>query len=341
MQSQVERSCGNNMSDKPKVSVIILTYNHERYIEDCLNGMLRLNYDNIELIISDDASTDQTFQKIQALLPGLEKKFSGSGLTVIQNPSNQGLIKNAISAMNLAKGEYIKPLSGDDIILENYLSVMVDYMEGNRSCALAYCNSYIVPAQYKFGDAYRQYPEFFKNQNTEILPSDFFEKILFQEITINSPASLYRAAKYFEYGGYDPDIQVEDFNMWLTIARSEKIGYVDQTLILYRKADNSMTDHKRNDGSKLLFLYQEGLKAYTKHVPYLSDNEKRKRAWEIFFHYYLFNAVKLGYKKETAIIYEEAKKISNLPLKTKWIVLLSHTGMIELYRFFKRCGLKK
>lgn len=63
------------MNQKPLVSVVIPCYNHENYVQECIKSAIEQDYENIELIIIDDGSKDESVNKIQELVPGCEKRF--------------------------------------------------------------------------------------------------------------------------------------------------------------------------------------------------------------------------------------------------------------------------
>jgi glycosyltransferase involved in cell wall biosynthesis len=121
------------MSDTPKVSVCIVTYNHQNYIEQALLSALtqRTKFE-FEVIVGDDASTDGTvavIKKVAARFPNLR---------VIAHPRNVGVKDNYLSVHNSARGEYVAHLDGDDYWLPGKLQAQVACLEAHPECAVAW-----------------------------------------------------------------------------------------------------------------------------------------------------------------------------------------------------------
>ena len=99
----------------PLVSFILLTYNQELYVKYAVEGALTQNYPNLEIIISDDCSTDSTFDIIQSIVATYSNKHR---VTVLRNASNMGLITHINNLFaNYVHGDYIILAAGDDISL--------------------------------------------------------------------------------------------------------------------------------------------------------------------------------------------------------------------------------
>lgn len=107
------------MSNNPLVSVCIPVYNAVKYIEQTLNCFLNQTYSNIEIIVSDDCSTDGTLEK-------LEKFKDHEKITILKNSKNTGIGPNWNNAYNKAKGKYIVIANADDIHFSNFIEKAVN-----------------------------------------------------------------------------------------------------------------------------------------------------------------------------------------------------------------------
>jgi glycosyltransferase involved in cell wall biosynthesis len=121
------------MDQKPMVSVVMITYNHEKYIAEAMNGVFMQKCDfDIEFIIANDKSTDHTNQTIneiidQATIPDHIK------LSYYNHPNNKGMMKNFIWSLQQAKGKYISLCEGDDYWTDPLkLQKQVDFLEENE-----------------------------------------------------------------------------------------------------------------------------------------------------------------------------------------------------------------
>lgn len=112
---------------KPLISVVVYTYNLESFVEECLDSVYNLNYEHIELIISDDASTDRTVEIIQSWC----EKHSDDRfyrLEIVLASENRGQANNLNKGISVASGEYIKILAGDDLLLPDILDVYWEFI---------------------------------------------------------------------------------------------------------------------------------------------------------------------------------------------------------------------
>jgi len=121
------------MVDLPLVSVWMLTYNHQKFIKDCIESVISQNYNKIEIIIGDDASTDKT----QEILKEYQKKYPDI-IKLILHPTNIGITKNSNSVLKECKGKYLFFLDGDDLMLPGKIQKQVEFMEKNPQCSISY-----------------------------------------------------------------------------------------------------------------------------------------------------------------------------------------------------------
>lgn len=120
--------------NSPLVSVLMTAYNRENYLEDSIRSVLASTYHNFELIIVDDASTDNTVS--------LAEKFAKTDhrIKVFLNESNMGDYPNRNKAASYAKGKYLKYLDSDDIMYPHCLEVMVLSMEKFPEAGYGLCS---------------------------------------------------------------------------------------------------------------------------------------------------------------------------------------------------------
>jgi glycosyltransferase involved in cell wall biosynthesis len=131
------------MNNAHLVSVVLGTYNGEKYLEEQLDSIIRQTYPHIEIIIADDCSTDGT--------PDILEKYSGKhkNIKVYYNEKNLGLIRNFENTVQYANGEYIAFADQDDVWLPEKIQCLVDNFGDNT---LIYSDSEYIDAQGKFMD---------------------------------------------------------------------------------------------------------------------------------------------------------------------------------------------
>lgn len=108
----------------PLVSIIIASYNHVNYVEEAIRSVLSQTYDNIQLIVVDDASTDGSVEKI-------DKLSRYNGFLFVKNAENLGLNRSLDRAIAEVKGKYLGWFASDDAIFSDKIAKQVDFLEEN------------------------------------------------------------------------------------------------------------------------------------------------------------------------------------------------------------------
>ena len=241
------------MIKQPLVSIIIPCYNHEAFLDDCLGSILAQTYPNIELLICDDCSPDNSYEKIMSYMEELEKRFNN--VIILKNEINCGVTKNVNRMLKLAKGEFVKTLASDDCMAPDAISEMAHFLIENSQIDVVVSNGIKVPEE-------QRYPNFSGDVIYNALP-DFSADGFFTRVAqcnqISAPAAMVRMSVYEKFGLYDENIKVEDFEFWLRIFKDgkAKIAFLDEDLIYYRINANSMSSNTNNKTiekrKKLLF----------------------------------------------------------------------------------------
>lgn len=126
------------MSDSPKITVLVPSYNHGHYLQQRLESILRQSYRNFELIVIDDCSDDNSDGVIQVLQTQYDFHY-------IRNPQNSGTPFSAWEKLgNLAKGDYIWICESDDFAEPEFLEIAVGNMQEHFGAVLFYCDSWVV-----------------------------------------------------------------------------------------------------------------------------------------------------------------------------------------------------
>ncbi|MGB6035742.1 MAG: glycosyltransferase [Cryomorphaceae bacterium] len=116
---------------QPLVSVIVLTYNHERFIKSCLEGILNQDYENLEVIVCDDFSEDKTWGIIESI------DDEKGRIRSFRNKENLGPSRNFVCALELCKSDFIALCEGDDLWTDSSkLSLQMEEMNADSSVSL-------------------------------------------------------------------------------------------------------------------------------------------------------------------------------------------------------------
>ncbi len=229
--------------NKPLVSILIPCYNHEMFLDDCIGSIINQDYENIEFLICDDFSPDNSFAVIKNWEERLNERFSS--VIILKNDENLGVTKNINRMLKICNGEYVKVLASDDALAPNAISCTVDFLETDKETDILVVNGHLVKEHEHYpdfsleGKIYNEIPDFSQN--------GFLERIG-RCNHISAPAAFLRKKIFEEYGFYDENIKVEDFEFWLRIFkdRKAKITFLDKALIYYRINANSMSSTVNN-----------------------------------------------------------------------------------------------
>lgn len=212
----------------PRFSVVVPVYNAEKYLEKCIDSVLSQSFDNLELILVDDGSTDGSGH-ICDRFAALDKRVK-----VIQQ-KNQGHITARMNGAKAACGEYILFLDSDDYWLEG-LAQKVDEK-------LNLYNSEILVYRFTRGEA--PCHDFFKSEKSEITKADFFQ-VLVSEPGLNalySKAVKASIVKDVDVSSFASFRNSEDLVLTVKmVSAAKKISYIQDVLYYYRETPGSITN---------------------------------------------------------------------------------------------------
>lgn len=276
--------------EQPLVSICLLTYMHEKYIGDCLESLLSQTYSNMELLILDDASTDRTFEILKYYEKKLDEKFKC--LAISRNPMNIGNISaNFNQLITRAGGAYIKTFAGDDMMLPDYVSKIISYMEEHREAIMCYTNAYLVSDDFRWGDRPKRI--FCYKEHKPVPQQDIFDALM-HRCYICTPGAMIRRRAFDEYGLYDENIKYEDYDFWLRLSHNEMFDYLPGKLVYYRRGETSISNYKSADGKKKMdFMMREEQKLLKKNMRGLPKEQKRQYR-QYYYNRYLRRAIISG-----------------------------------------------
>lgn len=214
----------------PLVSVICLCYNHGRFVADCLESVYTQSYPNIELIIVDDASKDDSAGRIHALMR--------SGDYFIQNCENLGICRSFNLGLARARGKYIVDLACDDILPQHSIASQVAILEqSSLQTGAVFGDAILIEENGRpIGTWYERDDE---GRLLQQVPSgDVFRNVL-AETPILMGTSMTRKAVFDELDGYDEELVYEDFDFLVRATRNWHYLFVDQPWMIYRQVAGS------------------------------------------------------------------------------------------------------
>jgi len=220
------------MTTSPLVSVIAINFNFEKYVLEALESVKRQDYDNIELIIIDDHSTDNSVALIQKWLAS----YPGA-CQLIVNEKNLGVCATLNKAFARARGKYIAAIATDDIWLPDKTKVQVQLMEAAAPdvCAV-YSDAYLIRE-----DGSPRDRNFMEIRNVKGFPQGGIFEPLLTDNFIPAMSILLKMECFRAVGQFDEQLVYEDYDMWLRLSRRYKFLFSDYMSVKYRIKDKSLS----------------------------------------------------------------------------------------------------
>ena len=257
------------MKQYPLVSICIPTYNGEAFIMEAIASALIQTYSPIEIIISDDDSEDNTLQIVQSLQDKISVNLS------INHHPRLGIAENCNFCIQQAKGQYIKFLFQDDILLPNCITEMVELAEQDEQIGLVFScreiffatgddsHTDLITVYQDFQNLHQAWSNLKSIQSGQDLLKD--PNLLCHPINkIGEPTTVLIRQQVFEtVAGFDPNLnQLVDLEMWFRIMKHYQVGFVENSLSKFRlnrqqKTCQNISENADIDLNFYLKLYQD------------------------------------------------------------------------------------
>ncbi len=248
-----------NMETKNQalVSVLMTTYNREKYLAQAIESVLASSYRNFELLVVDDQSKDSSLAIAQSYAEKDSRVIS------ILNEKNLGDYPNRNKAASLAKGKYLKYVDADDMIYPTGLQVLVDSLEqfpdaGYGLCSLPQDKGRIYPFQLSSEQAYQRH---------------YFQQQLFHKAPLSA---IIRKEAFEAVGGFSGRRYLGDFEMWHVLSSKYPVVLMPQGVVWYREHEEQEMQNNRTDFTipfKYLLCSQEMLEK--EDCPLTAKDKKR------------------------------------------------------------------
>lgn len=216
------------MNENPLVSVLMTSYNREKYIAEAIESVLLSTYTHFELIIVDDGSKDDTVK--------IAKSYAerDARIQVYENEVNLGDYPNRNKAASYAKGKYLKYIDADDYIYPWGLAILVQCMEQFPESGWGFCSL----------DQNMKKPYPFQMSPTEAYEAEYFGRGLLNK----APLSAIIKREFFEAaGGFSGKQYLGDFELWHILAIRYPLVLMPQGIVWYRMHDEQQSNDNRTN----------------------------------------------------------------------------------------------
>ncbi|HEH9408228.1 TPA: glycosyltransferase [Aeromonas salmonicida] len=212
----------------PLVSIVIPSYNHDKYIKDCIKGIIEQDYEKIELLIIDDGSTDNSMNKIKELEDSCKKRFVRFEF---RTRPNKGLCATLNEAIKWCKGDFYSAIASDDIMLSHKTSRQVEHLMKNPTCDAVFGGANIID---DMGNVVRT--------KMSKRGSFKFEDIFLMRHSLSAPTQMIRLIALRNAGQYPSGIYIEDWYMWLKLTSlGSRVDDLGEIVVNYRRHETNIS----------------------------------------------------------------------------------------------------
>ena len=223
----------------PLVSINVVTYNQAGFLPETLDSILAQDYQNLEIVIADDASRDAT--------PEIARTYAkrDKRIKLVLSKKNGGVVVNCNRGLAACTGHYIIPFSGDDVMLPDKIRAQVEQLEANPKAAFSFHDMEWFESA--TGQSTRLHHTQ-QNPPARTLPD------LLKHNSIGGPAVMVRAS-LLPKGGYNPTFpHAGDWLLWIEMALQHPFVYLDKPLVRYRRHTQNQTRINPHIGAEQLKL---------------------------------------------------------------------------------------
>lgn len=203
----------------PLVSIVIPTYNHATHLKQAIESVLKQDYQNIELIVLDDGSTDDT----RAILEVYANKFFW------ETHKNMGQSATLNKGWDMAHGEILAYLSADDLLLPHAVSKSVESLLSSPDAVMSYCDFDLIDPDSRI-------------VRVVVAPEYNYLEMVTKFICAPSAGAFFWRSAFLKTGGWNPKIhRFPDFDCWLRLGLYGRFVHIHESLAAFRVHEGSQS----------------------------------------------------------------------------------------------------
>ena len=248
------------MKSGPLVSVICVSYNHQMFVSEAIQSVLHQSYENVELIVVDDGSTDKSVELISSM-----------NVRLIDLKTNRGYTKAFNEGWRQSKGDFIIDLAGDDALTPDRVKIGVhEFLKRDEIFGV------------QFGDVLYSNNELHSKRFPKPPEGDIYIDLI-KKYFISAPSMMSRRSVLTMLNGYDETLAYEDFDFWIRSSRVFKYFYTPAVCVNKRIVKGSLSDQQFRKGSlQQLSTYKVCEKIIALNKSKEENKALRERLWYEF-----------------------------------------------------------
>jgi alpha-1,3-rhamnosyltransferase len=243
---------------EPLVSIIIMTYNSAKHILETLESARTQTYRNIELIVTDDCSVDNTIEIVESWIGKHHNRFLKS--QVLTTPVNTGIPANCNRGIRKSAGEWIKIIAGDDILCDTCVSSFVAEVESNSDLKFIASDMHYINAAGEFAEnkdtRYNAIRSYFFSLSSEEQAKLYARCPLF----LNSPSFFMHKPTLKSINYFDEEFRMYDDLplIFKVLEKGIRVAYIDKKTVYYRIYEDSLSRTSNKVTSAIRIREQAG-----------------------------------------------------------------------------------
>jgi len=228
-------------TNTPLVTAIFLSFNHEKYLKESLDSLLKQDYPNLEVIISDDNSSDNSYEMLKALVGDQDSR-----ITVRQNEENLGIAEHINTLMALANGELCVAFAADDNSVPQRISVLVDFWLKNNKPASVFSSVWKIDEDSTvIGQMHGKASDF------DLPRAELIKNLIYRRAGIFGCAHAWTPELFKQFGNINQNVINEDRVIPLRAALTSSIKHCPEFLVYYRVTSGISAINRETKKEKL------------------------------------------------------------------------------------------
>lgn len=309
--------------ENPLVTVICVCYNHERFVEEAIQSVIRQTYNNIQIIVLDDGSHDRSIEKIRSL------DFAGRQVEFLFLENNIGYCRAFNKTLPLIKGEFFIDFATDDVMMPDRIEKQVKKFQSlDGSFGVVFTDAiYIDETGFELR---HHYDYLFRKKLLKTIPQGYIYKDLLNRYFIAAPTMMTRTQVIHDLNGYDENLSYEDFDFWIRSSIRYQYAFLDEKLTKIRRSKSSMSSQHYKAGDKQL----HSTYLVCKKAQVLNRNDEEKKVLAQRVRYELRHSVFTSNQVEAALFFNLLNELESVTTIDR---ILLRLGMLKLpLPFFRR-----
>ena len=288
----------------PLVSVVCLCYNHERFVKEAITSVLDQTYSNIQVIVVDDCSRDESVSIIKRIISNHSHKIQ-----FLELKQNLGNCKAFNKGLGLVTGDFVIDFATDDVMLPDRIEKQLRFFEKqSENVGVVFTDADYINENGRIIKSHYDY--LFKKKLIDHIPTGEVFRDVLTTYFISSPTMMVRTKVFEVLRAYDETLAYEDFDFWVRASRDFQFEFLNEKTTKVRKSAASMSTGWYKIGDRQLHsTYLVCLKAEK-----LCRDERDHDALRWRALYEFKQAVFSRNKDEAKLFAELLKRLGNVPL---------------------------